>query len=145
MNVVSGFCVYLFVAVFSWISFAVAEGIRPDTPEYFKLCEAAKDEMWESIYKEKKVSFMAFVDECSRRILSFDGILFTKEFQKEWERNFRDAQLSWLEQLEKDRVEYYWSESALGGNHHERTTLRYAIAEIDERVAELKERWWLKE
>ena len=138
-------CQFLFIVTFQCMLFAASSDVEPDTPDYSRLCEAARTEVWQRKYEEKKTFFMEFVDECSRRILSFEGILFTKEFQKEWELHFRDAQLSWLEQLEKDRIEYYWSESALGGNHNDRTTLRYAIDEIDARISELKDRWWFQE
>jgi hypothetical protein len=141
------FCIWIYLigVLFQCPLFAGSLYVQPDTPEYYELCEAAKTEVWGRIYEEKEQFFLNFVDECSEIISSMDSIMFSKMFQEEWEQHFRDTQLSWLQQLAKDRSEYCYSESALGGNHHDREATRYAIAEIDKRVSKLKSRWWFLE
>ena len=118
--------------------------IDPNSKQYYELCEAAKDEVWDYTYKRKKQEFLEFVDYASNLILTTENNMIGAPSPKEWEMVFRKAQLGWIEQLELDRESYFFSESGLGGNGNARDSVRFAVRSLESRINELKSLWWVK-
>ncbi len=80
----------------------------------------------------------------SQIILENENKVIGAPAKQDWEKAFRKSQLTWLKQLDLDKKDYFYSESAQGGNCNERDSLRFAVEKINQRMQGIKNRWWLK-
>lgn len=119
--------------------------VKPESDEFSQICMASQRQVLDRVLKEKKIEFRHLVKKAGNIILSMDSRIVDQKYLNEWHQAFVTAQKSWLRQLEREGKDYVCEEGSLGGNSCYQGRSYFMISLIEERMKNIKNRWWFKD
>lgn len=119
--------------------------IQRGSKEFYQISHGSKLRVLERILKEKKEELKEVVQRAETYILNQSNYMISEKYLKKWHHAFISAQHSWLKQLELEGEDYFFQEGSLGGNSSDDWRLSFMIKMLEQRIENIKGRWWFKE